>query len=296
MRVHAITVVGPGRLGGALAIALSRSGHQIRSIVYRSRRSGQKLASRIVPSPPVYSIDNIKKITSPIVLIAVQDEEIPAAVSSIESSLEGVAAVFHTSGSLSSAILEPIRKKGIAVASLHPLASISDWTDGPTRFKGAYFCLEGDKKAVQIGKKIASILGGIPFVIEAERKALYHAAALTAAGHVTALFDIAVGFMTRSGVERATARKLLQPLLAGVASNLTHQDTDKALTGTYARGDSGTMKRHLIALTSHADKDECLVYVELALRSIMLAETAGVDKATLKKMRNQLTVAKESFE
>jgi predicted short-subunit dehydrogenase-like oxidoreductase (DUF2520 family) len=141
---------------------------------------------------------------------------------------------------------------------------------------------------------LASALGGRPLVISSLHKSLYHAAAVTAAGHVTALFDIAVAFMERSGVDRPTARKMLQPLLAGVADNLNSEDTYKALTGTYARADEGTMRRHLRALNRHATKDETLVFLELALRSLFLAEKSGADAAKLKRMRKELTVAKRS--
>jgi predicted short-subunit dehydrogenase-like oxidoreductase (DUF2520 family) len=113
---------------------------------------------------------------------------------------------------------------------------------------------------------------------------------------VTALFDVAVSFMTKTGVDRRMARSLLQPLLSSVAENLRNEDTVRALTGTYARADKGTMDRHLLALRSNAAKDESMIYVELALKSILLAEKAGGDLSKLKKMRKSLMVAKRSFE
>jgi predicted short-subunit dehydrogenase-like oxidoreductase (DUF2520 family) len=231
-----------------------------------------------------------------VVLITVQDEEIPNAVHSISNLLENVRAVFHTSGSLSSDILAPLRSKNCAVASLHPLASISNWKGGPDRFIGAYFCLEGDEKAVKIGKRLVAQLDGRSFTIASEAKPLYHAAALSAAGHVIALFDVAVGFMVKTGLDRRTARKLLRPLLAGVAENLANEDTYKSLTGTYARADEGTMNRHLTAIRSSSTKDEFLIYVELALRSVDLADKAGVDQSKLESMRQTLIVAKRDLE
>jgi predicted short-subunit dehydrogenase-like oxidoreductase (DUF2520 family) len=115
--VQKITVVGPGRLGGALAIALSRSGHEIESIVYRSRRPAKRLQSALDPPPPVIAIQKVQTITSPIVMIAVQDGEIASVAESIAPALSGGKAVFHTSGSLSSDQLAPLRKTGIAFVS-----------------------------------------------------------------------------------------------------------------------------------------------------------------------------------
>jgi len=294
--VQGITVVGPGRLGGALALALSSAGFKIDSIVYRSRRGVTALADQLDPSPSAVRIDELKEIDSPIVIIAVQDEVIPETVRKLESSIVSSSTVLHTSGSLSSDILSSLSEKGCAVASLHPLASVSSWNEGQHRFRGAYFCLEGDRKAVKIGRELVNKLGGHSITIDPAGKALYHAAALTAAGHVTALFDIAIGFMVKAGVGRQTARKMLQPLLAGVAQNLSHEDTARALTGTYARGDVGTMYRHLEALSSNASAEELMIYLQLAFRSIDLAEKAGTDSLKLTKMREAIRVAKDNLE
>jgi predicted short-subunit dehydrogenase-like oxidoreductase (DUF2520 family) len=288
--------VGPGRLGGALVLALSAAGFKIDTLVYRSRRGVTALAEQLYPPPLAVQIDELKEIDSPIVIIAVQDEVIPETVRALESSIVSSSTVLHTSGSLSSNILSSLREKGCAVASLHPLASVSGWNEGQHRFRGAYFCLEGDRKAVKIGRELVNKIGGHSIIIDPAGKALYHAAALTAAGHVTALFDIAIGFMVKAGVGRQTARKMLQPLLAGVAQNLSLEDTAVALTGTYARGDIGTMYRHLEALSSNASEEELMTYLQLALRSIDLAEKAGTDPLKLTKMREAIKVAKDNLE
>ena len=296
MPVNEITIIGPGRLGGALALALHHSGSKIGQIVYRSRTGVKGLAAKLDPRPSLVSIEKIMTLKTEVVLITVPDDEIANIVDAIDDVLSNVKAVFHTSGSISSHILEPLRTKRCSIASLHPLASISNWRDGIERFKGAFFCVEGDPAAVRIGKQLVSQLGGRSFSIASEHKPLYHAAALTAAGHVTALFDIAIEFMVKSGVDRPTARKLLQPLLAGVAQNIAKIDTYQALTGTYARGDEGTMHRHLSALDENATGNELKVYLELALRSIDLAERADVDHAKFERMRRTLMVAKRKIE
>ena len=296
MSVQGITVVGPGRLGGALALALSHSGFKIDTLVYRSRRGVSAVADRLDPSPVALRIDKLKTINSPIVIIAVQDEVLPDTVRTLESSIGTSETVFHTSGSLSSDILASLRTHRRAIASLHPLASVSNWNDGQHRFRGAYFCLEGDRKAFKTGSELVKKLGGHSIIIDGDRKALYHAAALTAAGHVTALFDVAVGLMVKAGINRPTAKKMLQPLLAGVAQNLLVEDPAQALTGTYARGDVGTMRRHLDALRSDATIAESIIYLELAFRSIDLAERAGTDPTKVKAMRDAIMVAKENLE
>jgi predicted short-subunit dehydrogenase-like oxidoreductase (DUF2520 family) len=294
--VQGITIVGPGRLGGALCLALERAGYVIDALVYRSSKKTKFLAGQLASSPELIRFDKIKALFSSVVIITVQDEEISTTASAIEPYLKPGTIVFHTSGSLSSDVLSNLRDRGCSTASLHPLASLSDWETGKDRFAGAYFCLEGDHKAVRYGKKIVAAVGGRAFTIAADKKALYHASALTAAGQVTALFDIAVGFMIKAGVSRTMARKMLQPLLLSVTKNLEVQDTPRALTGTYARTDEFTMARHLETLRSNATNNELEVYLDLALRSIDLAKTAGADEQKLKKMRQTIKLAKENLE
>ena len=113
-----------------------------------------------------------------------------------------------------------------------------------------------------------------------------------AAGHVTALFDMAIDLMMKTGVKRSTARKLLQPLLGSVSTNLLRSDTPAALTGTYARGDEQTIQRHLASMRKAASKDELEVYLRLAMRSIEIAERNGLDPKKVRKMRRALDMAK----
>jgi predicted short-subunit dehydrogenase-like oxidoreductase (DUF2520 family) len=289
--MQGITIFGPGRLGGALAVALSSRGYSIVDLIYRSTRP-VSLARKLDPRPAIRSSSRIGTLSSPVVIIATQDEDIPEAVRLLTKSATAHPVVFHTSGSLSSSVLEPLKKIGCPVASLHPLASISSAELGAERFRGAHFCLEGDEKAVRVGKRIVRALRGHSFTIEPEAKPLYHAAALLAGGHTTALFDVSLGLMTRAGLSRSQARNVLQPLILSVAENLSEQDTPKALTGTFARGDLGTLDRHLDALRSAAHQSEVRIYIELALRSIDLAERNGLRPDVSKEMRRRLLLAK----
>jgi len=280
-------------MGGALALALSASGQTIDRLIYRSRGRVAALADRLSPRPDLISIENIAEIDSDILIIATQDENIPKVVGKLAKRFRG-STVFHTSGSMSSDSLQPFAKQGYKVASLHPLASITKWDDGLKRFDGAYFCIEGSENAVRTGKRLIKALGSKSFVIAGADKPLYHAAAVAAAGHVTALFDVAISLMVESGLSRNDARRVLWPLLSGVAANLEKTDTPRALTGTYARGDLATEKRHLAALKEKASPREMQVFVDLALRSLELSELAGLEPSLAAKMRRILTMAKGS--
>jgi predicted short-subunit dehydrogenase-like oxidoreductase (DUF2520 family) len=200
--------------------------------------------------------------------------------------------VFHTSGALASDILAPFRDTGCAVASFHPLASVSSPDIGVQRLNGAYICIEGDAAAVRRGRTVARNIGGKPFTISPEAKTLYHAAAVCSAGHSVALFDISLSLMISAGVSRSNARRMLQPLMAGAIENLVSQDTAAALTGTFARADAAALSRQIDSLRDAASDTELEVYLALAERSLDLAEKRGADMASISKMRRRISMAK----
>jgi predicted short-subunit dehydrogenase-like oxidoreductase (DUF2520 family) len=281
-------------MGGALAFALSTAGERIDRLVYRDHVPSRALIPALKFTPAVVPVGKIDTINSKILIITTQDEELPAVVKLLAGQTRSGTIVFHTSGSISSDILKPFAERRCSIASLHPLSSITNWKDGVERFPGAYFCLEGDKKAISAGKRLVKKLGGRSFSIKTTEKALYHAAAVTAAGHVTALFDIAVSLMVKTGLDRKSARKILQPLLFGVAQNLATNDTPAALTGTFARGDEETLSRHIAALKKHADKAESSIYFDLAMHSLDIAVRNGLDPKKAARMRRSIKMAKDA--
>ena len=116
--------------------------------------------------------------------------------------------------------------------------------------RGAFYCIEGNKAAVVVCEiDCSSISAATPIIIKPEHKALYHAAALMASPHLVALFDLAVELMVSSGVKWADARKMLLPLVESTVKNLQARPPATALTGTFARGDIGTVERHLKVLS-----------------------------------------------
>jgi predicted short-subunit dehydrogenase-like oxidoreductase (DUF2520 family) len=196
----------------------------------------------------------------------------------------GKQTVLHTSGALSSiVVLRPLVAPGIAIGSLHPLVSISDPVAGANKLKGAYYCLEGDAAATRVARSIIRDLGGQSFHIASEKKPLYHAAAVMSSGHVTALFDLAIGMLNACGLDRETAQRVLLPLLQSAVTNLRKSDPAAALTGTFARGDLATVKKHLAALSNSDFSAAQEAYKFLGRHSLELARRS-INRETKKQI------------
>lgn len=270
-RKPTVSIIGAGRLGTALAIALSSQGYPIQTVVARRAQTARKAATLLRGEVAVRSAAQIGSLSqADLFLICVPDDQIAAVaieLSKLNADREPVA--LHTSGALPSDVLAPLRKKGWRTGSLHPLISVSD---ARASVRGAFWCVEGDPRAVRVAKAIVRDLEGESFSIRSAEKPLYHAAAVMTSGSVTALFDVALEMLVESGVTRKTARRILQPLLASTVQNLETNDPAQALTGTFSRGDVETVKRHLAALKKSGLTDALELYRLLGKRSLKMTK------------------------
>jgi predicted short-subunit dehydrogenase-like oxidoreductase (DUF2520 family) len=263
----AVSIIGSGRLGTTLGVALLHRGYSIQSLVARRVQSAHKAARLLDAESQVLAAKELQSLKpAHVFLITVPDDQI-AIVAEEMGRLEFNATALHTSGALSSEVLAPLRKKGWHTGSIHPLLSVSKAGDP---IEGAFWSVEGDKSAVRLGKTIVQDLGGRSFFIRSEDKPLYHAAAVMVSGNVTALFDVALGMLGDCGIKRRTARSILLPLIASTVRNLETKDPAQALTGTFSRGDLETVKRHLAAIKDNQDALE--LYRLLGKRSLKLTK------------------------
>ena len=291
-----ISIIGVGRLGGALALALSKKGFKIENLIVRNVETARKISAVIEPRPIVAALDDFSEISSDIVFIATQDSEIERVAIELAAKLNDARPlIFHMSGALSSELLKPLREKGGRVGSIHPLVSISDAFLGAERFEGANFCIEGDLEAVEWAEKLVVALGGKSFSIETKYKTLYHAAAVTSAGHLVALVDAAIEMLAVCGLSERQARETLLPLIKSTIENFQTQTTAEALTGTFARADVETFEKHLAALSENVSEEALEIYLQLGARSTHLAERQGANAENLREIQAKISLAKKNF-
>ncbi len=290
-----ISIIGAGRLGGALAIALAKKHFAIESLFARNVETAEKIAEMIEPPPRILSAVEYSEITADLILITTQDSEIEKVASDLSEKLASKPIVFHTSGALSSEILKELKSIGCPVGSIHPLISISNSKIGAERFANAYFCVEGDKSAIEAAEKIVETLGGKSFSIATEYKTLYHASAVTACGHLVAVVDAAIELLRKCGLNEKAALKIFQPLIESTVENLKDQTPAQALTGTFARADVGTFEKHLEILRETVSEEALEIYLLLGQRSLKLAEERGANPENIEKIRGQILIAKKNL-
>lgn len=289
-----VSIIGVGRVGGALALALPKEQFSIENLVYRSHLHFDESLATLANSTST-TLEDLNTIASEIVFITTQDAGIEVVVRQLLSRVSGRPFVFHTSGALSSLILDDLKTAGCKTGSIHPLVSVSKSEDGRERFKGSYFCIEGEGEAVDIARTVVTSLGGIPFTIDTQYKTLYHAAAVTACGHLVALMDAAVEMMTKCGLSEEEAKRFLMPLVKSTVQNLDEQNTAAALTGTFARADVETFVEHLKILNTTVSDELLEIYLLLGERSLELAAKSGVNPERVDTLRTKVSIAKSKL-
>ncbi len=296
-----VSIVGSGRLGQALAIALRSSGYPILALVARRATHARKAAALINKlERPILALgaDQVHELpASDLILITTPDDAIKSTAEALANSQKHARrgqTVLHTSGALASDVLSPLADLGFHTGSLHPLVSVNEPDAGAKALRGAFYCLEGDKAALKLARLIVSDLKGTSFSIQPKNKALYHAAAVMASGHFIALFDLATEMLVSCGLSQKSARRILMPLVESTVNNLKVSGPQRALTGTFARGDFATVQRHLEAFSQKQFAEELEVYKLLGLRSIQLADKAGLEPQVLKQIKTALESAKLS--
>ena len=290
-----ISIVGAGRLGTALGRALRLAGYQIKLVVTKRLATARRASSFIGRNPLSASAGGSGRLEGPardrllqsdLIIISTPDDTLAAVARQLSEIFRSEdpavrrrkrRVVLHTSGAIASGVLKPLRTSGIAIGSLHPLVSVADGNVPAEIFRGVHFCLEGDREAVRAARSLVTDLRGHSFTIDANSKALYHAAAVMSAGHVVALFDVAIEMLAKCGLSRRRAREILLPLLNSTTANLSTKTTAQALTGPFARGDFETAKKHLEAIKASRIEESLAVYVSLGRRALKLAAALSGD-------------------
>ena len=283
-----ISIIGIGRVGGALVLALPPDKYAVEGLYGRT----EQLFVAADIKRNVGKLDDLHELCSDVVIITTPDQSIGDTAALIAARLRPGTIVLHTSGALSSTVLSTVSDSGCRVGSIHPLISISTPELGPERVKGAYFCIEGDPEAVALAEMIAHDLGGVPFKIDTAKKPLYHAAAVMASGHIVAQFDAATELMTLAGPNPEFARKLLLPLIESTVKNLSINDNARALTGTFARADLATFEKHIEAIRAEASEKIMELYLALGERSLDIALLQGADPTRVEEIRKRIFLAK----
>jgi predicted short-subunit dehydrogenase-like oxidoreductase (DUF2520 family) len=274
-----VTIIGAGRMGQGLGLALKRRGYKI-ALVARTPRD--------VTPPLMLHQGSRAEATAgaELVLIATPDDAIGqvAAELAAEGAISRDQVVLHLSGLLDRNALLPLEESGAACGSFHPLQSVAEAATAAERLKGAYVGIEGDDRALVAAERLANTLRMIPVRIPAAAKPAYHAGAAFVANYTVALVGVAERLARSAGVPADIAARIYLPLLGGAVANLNALGPAASLTGAVRRGDEQTIRAHLKALSA----EDRTLYRTVSRAAITLAREAGLSEGAAKRVDDVL--------
>jgi predicted short-subunit dehydrogenase-like oxidoreductase (DUF2520 family) len=256
-----VAIVGAGNLGKALAVALREAGYRIESVVARIHGNSLARARRVAKLTGARAVVTSEAVRARILWLCVPDGEIARAGVSLAEGFQGRGKIaLHSSGALGSEILEPLRRGGAAVASVHPLMTFV--RGSRPSLAGVSFAIEGDPVAVRAARRIVRDLGGESYSISRKEKKAYHAWGTFASPLLTALLATTEEVAALAGVSKKAARERMLPILLETVKNYGTLGAAAGFSGPIVRGDVETVRRHLEVLRTAAVPRE--VYVALA--------------------------------
>jgi len=282
--------IGAGTTGTALAVRLSEKEWPVVGVYSRSLSSADKLAG-LLPNCRAYHTSQELANVAQMVFITTPDDVIAQVCREVR--WHKGQGVLHCSGAHSVDILEPAKKLGANVGSFHPLQTFADADQAMANLPGSTFGLEAEEPLLSTLKELASLLDGNWVELKPGDKVLYHVAAVLACNYLVTLVKLALDLWKGFGVSSREATGCLLPLLRGTLNNIDSIGLPNCLTGPVARGDLGTIDRHLNAL--HAKNPSLLtVYKELGLQTIPIAIAKGkINEQKAEEMNTLLSLERK---
>ena len=291
MRTLRINFIGAGNLGKTIArlLVLNNAG-SIEGVCNRSLESSITAVQFIGQGKAYTSLSHLPP--ADLVFITTPDDLIEQCANQLSQSdsLNPGTIVVHCSGTISSSLLNSVKAKGCHVASVHPMRSFANPSISVERYSGTFCAIEGDEKATEILFDLFKKIGSVPFKLDGQKKALYHAAGVFASNYLVAICDKALHCLEEAGVNDEIGMQIILSLMNGTLQNLQSTlSTEKALTGPIKRGDSNTISKHLDAFSDDATAS---LYKSLGLATVEIAKLPSDKEEEIKEILSSESACK----
>ena len=277
--------IGAGTVGTALAVLLSRKGYEFVG-ASRRNKTAKTSKSRLISNLRILDDNQAVADAAEIVFITTPDDAIAKVAAEVR--WHRGQSVVHCSGADSVNILEPARKPGAMVGCFHPLQTFAGIEQAIENIPGSTFGIEAEEPLLATLKDMAKDLGGQWITLKASDKVAYHAAAVFASNYTVTLVKMATDLWKTFSIPTDQATKALLPLIRGTLHNIETIGIPQCLTGPIARGDVGTIRKHLDEISQKAP-ELLFPYKELGLQTIPIALAKGkIDKQQAGEMETLL--------
>lgn len=208
-----VGIIGAGRVGPVLGLALANAGHAIVGIATVSVRNRER-ANVMLEEVPILEIPEVIE-RSELVILAIPEDQ-------IESLVAGLAAagcwqpgqlVLHTAPGLGYLALAPATAAGAIPLAIHPAMMFTGTSMDLGRLRESYCAVTAPGPVLPIGQALVVEMGAEPVIVAEVDRPAYAEAVATATSFSTAIVSQAVALLAGIGVESPGA--VLGPLVRG---------------------------------------------------------------------------------
>jgi predicted short-subunit dehydrogenase-like oxidoreductase (DUF2520 family) len=250
-----VAVVGPGRVGTLLTVALARAGWRPVAVAGGTRGAREHVAALVAGCRPHEDVAAAVDGTD-LVVLATPDGAVETVVTDLARAdvLREGQRVVHVAGSHGLAPLRRAALAGAGVAACHPAMTVPTGAEDPDLLVGTAWAVTAPASDRRWASDLVVDLGGDPHEVRDDVRGLYHAGLAVGSNAVGAAVVVARQLLLAARIDDPAA--FLGPLVERSVGNAL-RDGAAALTGPVVRGDVGTVSRHLDVLA--ADVPELLV-------------------------------------
>ena len=277
--------IGAGIVGSALAQLLSSKGCRTIAVSSRNISSAENLA-KAIGGCRVFDTNQEVADAAELVFITIPDDAIAPVAAQVN--WRHGQSVVHCSGAESTEALESVRKQGARVGVAHPLQTFAGIRQAMANIPGSTFSLEAEEPLLSTLKELVTAIGGDWIEIKAGDKVAYHAAAAIVSNYTITLMKLAADLWQTFSVPPEKTIKAMLPLMRGTLDSIESVGIPHCLTGPIARGDTGTIKKHLDTLQKVAPAI-LPAYKELGRQTIPIALAKGrINEQQAQELRSLL--------
>jgi predicted short-subunit dehydrogenase-like oxidoreductase (DUF2520 family) len=266
-----IGFVGAGRVAQTLAQAFAQANQPVAAVHSRNPQTAQLLQSR-VPTAEILPHPQAVADACDMVFLTVSDDAIAPVCRTLTWGSHH--RVVHCSGATEVAALDPARAAGASTGGFHPMQMFANPDVALKGLPGCTVGIEAEPALQRELEALARCIGCVPLILPSGVRALYHASAYYVGPFLIALLQEGVELWKSFGAGEAEALRAMVPLLRGTTAAVLDGGLANGMGGCVARGDVGTIQKHLAALDRHFPASGVL-YRELALRNIPLGLARG---------------------
>lgn len=267
--ISSFAFIGAGRLGTALATAMSTAGMPVQAIASRRADSAAALARRL---PGAQAVRPEAALQADTVFLTVSDDQIAPLAAALP--WRAGQRVVHCSGATGLDALAPAAARGAFTAAFHPLQIFSDPERAVALLAGSAVTIEAAPPLDEELLALAHRLGMRPLRLPPGRRALYHGAASFAASFLLSMLDEAAALWRELGIAEADALQALLPLARGTLDAAATKGLPAAVAGPLSRGDVEVVARQVTAM-AEAGPQHLALYRQFSRMQLDLLERGG---------------------